>query len=299
MAETKRKEEQTQDYAAVRSFRINDDTMAKLNDICSELGASKQEALASLINTYEFVKASSNPALVDDQEKTKKFRDIVLMMQQMYLDVLQEKCLMKDTVRTNFEALLRSKDNRIVELEKSCESKKEEIADAKADLEAAYEKNYKMKKEAEVEAAKLFSKIDQLEEELHSRTTSLENIITEKSFANQVLLDNIEMLKKKEEQYLLREKALDEIQQSLDQKEAEIAELKELLQKQGEELEEKARELEQEKREHIMAIREIKLECRQETLETEKRIREELHQRYGAMIHQLSKNSEVGKEHET
>lgn len=113
-----------------RSFRLSDETVEKFKDVVRELGGNQETALARLLESYEI--QGTKLVLPDKRESIESFELHMNLLSRMYMDALMDASTMHETVRGEFDLLLRSKDETIIELQK-----KESASQAKA--EAAVE----------------------------------------------------------------------------------------------------------------------------------------------------------------
>lgn len=113
-----------------RSFRLSDETVEKFKDVVKDLGGNQETALARLLESYEI--QGTKLVLPDKRESIESFELHMNLLSRMYMDALMDASTMHETVRGEFDLLLRSKDETIIELQK-----KEAASRAKA--EAAVE----------------------------------------------------------------------------------------------------------------------------------------------------------------
>ena len=167
-----------------KSFRITDETADAFKQISTEIGGNQQEALAKLIETYEFQKGKA--ILTDKKADIDQFEQYITILTRMYMSSLEDNQNITTTVRTEFEALLQSKDQTIQDLQ--------------AQLTAA-----KQLKEASAAKAKGFSDentrlndyIESLKTEYSSKTNDLQAQLTDKDSLNRALTDSCNDLKNK------------------------------------------------------------------------------------------------------
>ena len=167
-----------------KSFRITDETADAFKQISAEIGGNQQEALAKLIETYEFQKGKA--ILTEKKADIDQFEQYITILTRMYMSSLEDNQNITTTVRTEFEALLQSKDQTIQDLQ--------------AQLTAA-----KQLKEASAAKAKGFSDentrlndyIESLKTEYSSKTNDLQAQLTDKYSLNRALTDSCNDLKNK------------------------------------------------------------------------------------------------------
>ena len=106
-----------------RGIRLTEDTFNKFKNIVEDLGGDQQQALAKLMEVYELEKGKE--VLPEMRESIETFEGYVFAAVGMYRQVL-EKCQdMKALVRTEYDAMLRSKDAIIQELQTQLDTAKE------------------------------------------------------------------------------------------------------------------------------------------------------------------------------
>ena len=167
-----------------KSFRITDETADAFKQISAEIGGNQQEALAKLIETYEFQKGKA--ILTEKKADIDQFEQYITILTRMYMSSLEDNQNITTTVRTEFEALLQSKDQTIQDLQ--------------AQLTAA-----KQLKEASAAKAKGFSDentrlndyIESLKTEYSSKTNDLQAQLTDKDSLNRALTYSCNDLKNK------------------------------------------------------------------------------------------------------
>ena len=139
-----------------RSFRIDEETAEKFKKICVEAGLNQQDALAKLIETYEL--QAGKAVLTEKREDIEVFERYTSILVQKYMCSLEDNQHVKETVRTEFEAMIRSKD--------------ELISDLQAQKKAAEE----AKQQVTAEAKKAAEEADQLREQLEAKQKEHEDL---------------------------------------------------------------------------------------------------------------------------
>ncbi|MDO5519930.1 MAG: hypothetical protein Q4G58_05510 [bacterium] len=108
-----------------RSFRIDEETAEKFKGISAELGNNQQQTLSKLIETYEFQKGKT--VLSDKKGEIETFEKYVTVLTRMYMASLEDNQNVTTTVQAEFEALLASKDETIMELQEKVKQAKEDV----------------------------------------------------------------------------------------------------------------------------------------------------------------------------
>ncbi|MBD5165211.1 hypothetical protein [Helicobacter sp.] len=116
-----------------KSFRIDDETAEKFKEISGIIGGNQQETLAKLIEAFEF--QSGKAVLTDKKTDIEQFEKYVSALTRMFMGSLEDNQNITETVRMEFDALLKSKDTTIQnlqeELKKSKDQRELAIADEK------------------------------------------------------------------------------------------------------------------------------------------------------------------------
>lgn len=169
-----------------KSFRITEETADKFKEIAAAVGGNQQEALAKLIEAYEFQLGKA--VLTDKKADIDQFEKLVNAMSRMYMGSLEDNQNITETVRTEFDALLKSKDATIQNLQ-------EQLAAAKQLKEESAES---ARVHAE-ENVRLSNNIDKLNKEYGARLDSLQTMLSDKDKLNKALTDTCTDLKAKVE----------------------------------------------------------------------------------------------------
>lgn len=187
-----------------KSFRIDDETAEKFKEISAIIGGNQQETLAKLIEAFEF--QSGKAILTEKKSDIEQFEKYVNALTRMYMGSLEDNQNITETVRTEFEALLQSKDTII------------------QDLQAQLKVAKQLKEEANVKAATCTSEnsrlneyIKSLQNEYNSKLDDMESMLLDKESLNKTLIDSCNtmrsqisvMTKESEEIKELRKKLAD------------------------------------------------------------------------------------------
>ena len=98
-----------------KSFRIDDETAEKFKEISNTIGSNQQETLAKLIEAFEF--QSGKAILTEKKADIEQFEKYVSAITRMFMGSLEDNQNITETVRTEFDALLKSKDTTIQDLQ--------------------------------------------------------------------------------------------------------------------------------------------------------------------------------------
>ena len=158
-----------------RSYRINDETAEKIKEIAASIGGNQQETLAKLIEAYEF--QSGKAVLTEKKSDIEQFEKYVNAIIRMYMGSLEDNQNITETVRTEFDALLQSKDAVIQDLQSRLvsanQSKEEAVSKAKV-----YEDENKT----------LSGNIEKLQKEYTQKTNDLQSMLLDKENLESVCL---------------------------------------------------------------------------------------------------------------
>lgn len=169
-----------------KSFRIDDETADKFKEISATIGGNQQETLAKLIEAFEF--QSGKAILTEKKADIDQFEKYVTAITRMYMSSLEDNQNITETVRTEFDALLKSKDATIQDLQ-------EKLTVAKQLKEEA---TTRAKSHAD-ENARLNSVIDSLNTEYNSKMDDMQSMLADKDNLNKALTDSCNDLKSKVE----------------------------------------------------------------------------------------------------
>lgn len=170
-----------------RSFRIDDETAEKFREISSKLGdgmnkASQQETLAKLIESYEF--QAGKIMLEDKRADIEQFEKYISCLTNMYMSTLEDNRNITETVRTEFEALLKSKDTTIQDLQSQLTTAKQLKEDATTKARTHADEN-----------VRLNNVIESLNDEYSSKMDDMQTMLADKDNLNKALTDSCNNLK--------------------------------------------------------------------------------------------------------
>ncbi len=130
-----------------RSFRIDEETAEKFKKICLEAGLNQQEALAKLIESYEL--QAGKAVLTEKRDEIEVFERYTSILIQKYMSALEDNQNIKETVRTEFSAQLRAKDELISDLQQQKKEAEEAKQQAAADAKKATKEADQLRKDLE------------------------------------------------------------------------------------------------------------------------------------------------------
>lgn len=167
-----------------KSFRIGDETAEKFKEISNTIGGNQQETLAKLIEAFEF--QSGKAILTDKKADIEQFEKYVSAITRMFMGSLEDNQNITETVRTEFDALLKSKDATIQDLQEKLTVAKQLKEDATLKARAHADEN-----------ARLNSVIDSLNNEYNSKMDDMQSMLSDKDSLNKALTDSCNDLKTK------------------------------------------------------------------------------------------------------
>lgn len=166
-----------------KSFRIDEETAEKFKQISAELGNNQQQTLSKLIESYEFQKGKV--VLTQKKGEIETFEKYVTILTRMYMASLEDNQNLTETVQTEFEALLQSKDHTIITLHEKMKEMKEES-----------EKSQEEAKECHKIAEELKTQNAQLSAQIKKNQALYEDVVEDKEKLIQALTQACESYKK-------------------------------------------------------------------------------------------------------
>ena len=192
----------------VKSFRIDDETADKFKEISAAIGGNQQETLAKLIEAFEF--QSGKAILTEKKADIDQFEKYVTAITRMYMSSLEDNQNITETVRTEFDALLKSKDATIQDLQEKLTVAKQLKEEATTRAKAHADEN-----------ARLNSVIDSLNTEYNSKMDDMQSMLADKDNLNKALTDSCNDLKSKVESMRESSEQLAVIRKELEQLKSE------------------------------------------------------------------------------
>lgn len=187
-----------------KSFRIDDETAEKFKEISSAIGGNQQQTLAKLIEAYQF--QAGKVILTNRKDDIDRFEKYISCLTNMYMRSLEDNQNITDSVRTEFDALLNSKDTIIQNLQS-------ELTKAQQLREEAVIKS----KTYSEENARLNNLLNRQEKEYHTRLNDLQDMLADKDSLNKTLTDSCNSLKAKIESMERATEQLSSLQEELEQ----------------------------------------------------------------------------------
>lgn len=189
----------------VKSFRIDDETADKFKEISTAIGGNQQETFVKLIETYEF--QSGKTVLTEKKADIEQFEKYVTILTRMYMTSLEDNQNITETVRVEFDALLKSKDAIIQELQEKVKSHKFDVEESrqnedryKSEVIQLQEEMTNLKKEQQ-------SQIEHLQDLLSSK----EAMLVDKESLNKTLANTVNELNKEIDAMAVEQRKIGEL----------------------------------------------------------------------------------------
>lgn len=167
-----------------RSFRIDDETAERIKEISNTIGGNQQETIAKLIEAYEF--QSGKALLTEKKADIEQFEKYITAITRMYMGCLEDNQNITETVRTEFDALLTSKDAVIQDLQEKLTVAKQVKEDATLKARTHADEN-----------ARLHEVIESLHHEYNTKMDDMQSMLSDKDNLNKALTDSCNDLKSK------------------------------------------------------------------------------------------------------
>lgn len=167
-----------------KSFRIDEETANRFKEIAASIGGNQQQTMAKLIESYEF--QSGKAILIDKKADIEQFEKYVGVLTRMFMSSLEDNQNLSTTIRSEFEAMLISKDKIIKELQ----DKMSEGEQLKKDLSDVVQNLNK-------ENIELKSSLEKTTTQYENEIINLNKMIEDKNNLNKALTDSCNDLKNK------------------------------------------------------------------------------------------------------
>jgi len=167
-----------------KSFRIDEETAEKFKEISASIGVSQQETLTKLIEAYEF--QSGKAILTEKKGEIDQFEKYVTALTRMFMSSLEDNQNLSETIRTEYDAQLKSKDATIQDLQ-------EKLAKASRLKEEAVSES----RTYAAENTRLEACIDSIKKEYDTKLDDIQSMLSDKEYLNRALTDSCSDLKEK------------------------------------------------------------------------------------------------------
>ena len=256
-----------------KSFRIDDETAEKFKEISASIGGNQQETLAKLIESYEF--QSGKAILTEKKADIEQFEKYVTAITRMFMGSLEDNQHLTETVRTEFDALLMSKDAIIQDLQGKLTTTTQLKEEAFIKTKAYTDEN-----------AKLSDTIDSLNNEYHSKMDNMQSMLSDKDSLNKALSDScnelkvkIESMKEDTKQSVILQEELNQLKKEYEKSIQEQSNLKKQLQQEQSTYKKVISESKQHEKDALEHLKEkLQLEYDKTILELKKSHQEQMQQ---------------------
>lgn len=169
-----------------KSFRIDEDTAERVKQITAEIGGNQQEAIAKMIEAYEFQKGKA--VLTERKADIERFESYSNILVRMFMSVLEDNQNIGETIKTEFAAQFNAKDTTIRDLQEKC-------GGLLSDRDAAVLQAEKLR---ELHAS-TEEQLGKVRAELKEKESQYSSMLTDKESLNKALLSTVGELKGKVE----------------------------------------------------------------------------------------------------
>lgn len=167
-----------------KSFRIDDETAEKFKEISNTIGGNQLETLAKLIEAFEF--QSGKAVLTEKKADIEQFEKYVTAITRMFMGSLEDNQNITETIRTEFDALLKSKDAVIQDLQDKLAAADQMKEDAVLQAGTFADEN-----------PRLSEAVDSLNSEYKLKIDDMQSMLSDKDNLNKALTDSCSGLKAK------------------------------------------------------------------------------------------------------
>ena len=195
-----------------KSFRIDDATAERFKEISADIGGNQQETLAKLIEAYEF--QAGKAILTDKKDDIEQFERYVNAITRMFMGSLEDNQNITETVRTEFDGLLKSKDATFQDLQEKIKVAKQLQQDSDEKAKTFADAN-----------TDLVKKLEKLQLDSDAKINDLNMMLSDKEKLNQALANSFDEMKEKMNAMQAEHDSFDKMKKNLDnaQKELETA----------------------------------------------------------------------------
>ncbi len=254
-----------------KSFRIDDETADKFKEISSSIGGNQQETLAKLIEAYEF--QSGKAILTEKKADIEQFEKYVTALTRMFMGSLEDNQNVTETVRTEFEALIQSKDTTIQDLQSQLTVSKQLKEEATTKAKTYVDEN-----------SRLNEYIESLQKEYNSKMNDMQSMLTDKENLNKALTDScndlkakVDVMSEEHEEIITIRKNLADITIERDTLKQSIAEAEKSLNRANTEHEKAITELKQHESDSIDRVKaKMQIALDKAVLDTERKYQEQI-----------------------
>ena len=288
-----------------KSFRIDDETAEKFKEISNTIGGNQQETLAKLIEAFEF--QSGKIVLTEKKADIEQFEKYVTAITRMFMGSLEDNQNITETIRAEFDALLKSKDAVIQDLQDKLAAADQMKEDAVLQAGASADEN-----------ARLNEAVDSLNSEYKLKIDDMQSMLSDKDNLNKALTDScsglkarIEGMKEAAEQSAALRKELEQLKQDYEKVIREQSALEKQMQQEQDAHEKTVSDLKQHEADVLERLKEqLQLEKDRAILQIEKSYQEQTQklkadkqaevdkyqQKYFELLEQMKTHDEQGEQ---
>lgn len=202
-----------------KSFKIDDETADRFKEISVMIGGNQQVAMSKLIEAFEF--QSGKAVLTEKRSDIEQFEKYVNALTRMFMGSLEENQIITETVRTEFDALLKSKDITIQDLQEKLTVAKQLKEDAIIKAKTFADENMHLNGTIESLTNEYTGKLSDMQEALKDKTDLTDNL---RAF-NMELRNKLEAMQQEHEQFKVVFAELDALKHTHEQLEKGMADL--------------------------------------------------------------------------
>ncbi len=199
-----------------KSFRIDDETAEKFKEIANTIGGNQQVTLARLIESYEM--QSGKTALNEKKGEIEQFERYVNAITRLYMGSLEENQTMGEAVRTEYDALLKSKDSVIQDLQTKLAMAQETEKAVVSQSQLYADENAKLKQQ-----------MDGLKREYRDKVGDMQNSLDDRERLNKLLTDSCNEQKQRIEELKQEQEKLPAFAEKISALEERVKELEQQL----------------------------------------------------------------------
>lgn len=264
----------------VKSFRIDDETADRFKELSAQIGGNQQETLAKLIEAYEF--QAGKAILTDKKSDIDQFEKYITALTRMYMGSLEDNQNVTMTVRTEFDALLKSKDATIQNLQGQMAVAKQLKEEATAKAKALTDDNDRLHKEVDELNQRNCNNLEEMQRKIDDKQQLVEALQATNSKSEeklQSLDDEIKSLKEEHERFAVITAELVKLKDIHAQTEREKDDLQKKLDQKSKQHEKAVAELQQHSADALERVREqAQLNLDKSLLELEKKYQKQIEQ---------------------
>lgn len=194
-----------------KSFRIDDETAERFKEISATIGGNQQDTLAKLIEAFEF--QSGKAILTEKKADIEQFEKYSNALTRMFMGSLEDNQNITETVRTEFDAQLKSKDVTIQDLQSQLTVAKQLKEDSTMKAKAHAEENIRLN-----------SVIESMTKEYEAKTGDMQSMLDDKDKLNKALTDShtdlkhkVDDMQQEHEQFIAVSSELDKLKREHEQ----------------------------------------------------------------------------------